>query len=46
MSATLVTVLTDTYNYGQYNEEAVESALAQEFPSGSGRFSWWRNADG
>jgi glycosyltransferase involved in cell wall biosynthesis len=32
MSAPLVTVLIDTYNYGQYIEEAVESALAQEFP--------------
>jgi len=27
-----VTVLIDTYNYGQYIEEAVESVLAQEFP--------------
>jgi glycosyltransferase involved in cell wall biosynthesis len=32
MNAPLVTVLIDTYNYGQYIEEAVESALAQEFP--------------
>jgi glycosyltransferase involved in cell wall biosynthesis len=32
MSAPLVTVLIDTYNYGQFIEEAVESALAQEFP--------------
>ncbi len=32
MSAPLVTVLIDTYNYGQYIEEAVESALAQEYP--------------
>jgi glycosyltransferase involved in cell wall biosynthesis len=32
MSAPRVTVLIDTYNYGQYIEEAVESALAQEFP--------------
>jgi len=32
MSAPLVTVLIDTYNYGQYIEEAVESVLAQEFP--------------
>jgi glycosyltransferase involved in cell wall biosynthesis len=32
MNAPLVTVLIDTYNYGQYVEEAVESALAQEFP--------------
>jgi glycosyltransferase involved in cell wall biosynthesis len=32
MSTPLVTVLIDTYNYGQYIEEAVESILAQEFP--------------
>jgi glycosyltransferase involved in cell wall biosynthesis len=32
MSAPLVTVLIDTYNYGQYIEEAVESVLTQEFP--------------
>jgi glycosyltransferase involved in cell wall biosynthesis len=32
MSAPLVTVLIDTYNYGQFIEEAVESVLAQEFP--------------
>jgi len=32
MSAPLVTVLIDTYNYGQYIEEAIDSALAQEFP--------------
>jgi len=32
MSTPLVTVLIDTYNYGQYIEEAVESVLAQEFP--------------
>jgi glycosyltransferase involved in cell wall biosynthesis len=32
MSAPLVTALIDTYNYGQYIEEAVESVLAQEFP--------------
>jgi glycosyltransferase involved in cell wall biosynthesis len=32
MSAPLVTVLIDTFNYGQYIEEAVESVLAQEFP--------------
>jgi glycosyltransferase involved in cell wall biosynthesis len=32
MSAPLVTVLIDTYNYGQYIKEAVESVLAQEFP--------------
>jgi len=32
MNAPLVTVLIDTYNYGRYVEEAVESVLAQEFP--------------
>src|SRR5580704_17547021 len=32
MSAPFVTVLIDTYNYGQYIEEAVESVLTQEFP--------------
>lgn len=32
MNAPLATVLIDTYNYGRYIEEAVESALAQEFP--------------
>jgi glycosyltransferase involved in cell wall biosynthesis len=32
MSAPLVTVLIDTYNYGHYIEEALESVLAQEFP--------------
>ncbi|MGC2390343.1 MAG: glycosyltransferase [Candidatus Acidiferrum sp.] len=32
MSAPRVTVLIDTYNYGQYIEEAVQSVLAQEFP--------------
>jgi glycosyltransferase involved in cell wall biosynthesis len=32
MNAPLVTVLIDTYNYGQFIDEAVESALAQEFP--------------
>ena len=33
MKAPFVTVLIDTYNYGQYVEEAVDSALAQEFPA-------------
>jgi glycosyltransferase involved in cell wall biosynthesis len=32
MNAPLVTVLIDTYNYGDYVEEAVESVLAQNFP--------------
>jgi glycosyltransferase involved in cell wall biosynthesis len=32
MSPTLVTVLIDTYNYGHHVEQAVESALAQDFP--------------
>ena len=29
----LVTVLIDTYNYGQYIEEAAGSVLAQDFPA-------------
>jgi glycosyltransferase involved in cell wall biosynthesis len=33
MSVPLVTVLIDTYNYGHYVEEALESVLGQEFPS-------------
>ena len=32
MSTPLVTVLIDTYNYGQYVEQAVDSVLAQDFP--------------
>jgi len=32
MNSLLVTVLIDTYNYGHYIEEALESVLAQEFP--------------
>jgi glycosyltransferase involved in cell wall biosynthesis len=30
----LISVLIDTYNYGPYVEEAIESVLAQEFPAG------------
>jgi glycosyltransferase involved in cell wall biosynthesis len=33
MSPPFVTVLIDTFNYGRYVEEAIESVLAQEFPS-------------
>jgi glycosyltransferase involved in cell wall biosynthesis len=33
MKAPFFTVLIDTYNYGKYIEEAVSSALAQEFPA-------------
>lgn len=32
MTRPLVTALIDTYNYGHFIEEAVESALAQDFP--------------
>ncbi|HXR09843.1 MAG TPA: glycosyltransferase family A protein, partial [Candidatus Acidoferrales bacterium] len=32
MTTPLVTVVIDTFNYGQYVEEAVESVLAQDFP--------------
>lgn len=32
MRTPLVTVLIDTYNYGQYVEEAIASVLAQDFP--------------
>ena len=32
MSPPFVTVLLDSYNYGHYVEEAVESVLAQDFP--------------
>lgn len=32
MNGPLVTVLIDTYNYGKFVEEAVQSALAQDFP--------------
>jgi glycosyltransferase involved in cell wall biosynthesis len=33
MKAPFFTVLIDTYNYGEYIEEAVSSALTQEFPA-------------
>jgi glycosyltransferase involved in cell wall biosynthesis len=33
MSAPLVTVLIDAYNYGHFIEEAIESVLSQDFPS-------------
>ena len=33
MKAPFFTVLIDTYNYGEYVEEAVSSALAQDFPA-------------
>jgi len=33
MKAPFFTVLIDTYNYGQFIEEAVASALAQDFPA-------------
>jgi len=32
MKAPFFTVLIDTYNYGNYVVEAVESVLAQDFP--------------
>ena len=28
----LISVLIDTFNYGQYVEEAIESAIGQDFP--------------
>ena len=34
MKAPFFTVLIDTYNYGKYIEEAVASALSQDFPPG------------
>src|SRR6266852_114001 len=33
MSAITITVLIDTYNYGHFIEEAIESVLSQDFPS-------------
>jgi len=33
MKAPFFSVLIDTYNYGEYIEEAVSSALAQDFPT-------------
>ena len=32
MSATLITVLITTYNYGRFIEEAIDSVLSQDFP--------------
>jgi len=32
MALPLITVLIDTYNYGRFIEEAIESVLAQDFP--------------
>jgi glycosyltransferase involved in cell wall biosynthesis len=32
MNAPLVTVLIDTYNYGRFIEEAIESVISQDFP--------------
>src|SRR5258708_33015923 len=33
MKAPFFTVLIDTYNYGEYIDEAVSSAVAQDFPA-------------
>jgi glycosyltransferase involved in cell wall biosynthesis len=33
VNATYVTVLIDTFNYGRFIEEAIESVLSQDFPS-------------
>jgi len=35
MKAPFFTVLIDTYNYGEFIEEAVSSVLAQDFPAGA-----------
>ena len=34
MRTPTISVLIDTFNYGQYVEEAIESAIAQDFPAG------------
>lgn len=34
MGKPTISVLIDTFNYGQYVEEAIESAIAQDFPAG------------
>lgn len=34
MSLPLVTVLVDTYNYGRFIEQAIDSVLSQDFPMG------------
>src|SRR5260370_17330054 len=34
MTVPLVTVLIDTYNYGRFIEDAIESVLKQDFPLG------------
>src|ERR1700756_5676379 len=33
MTAPLITVLIDKYNYGRFIEEAIESVLSQDFPA-------------